>query len=165
MFNECIGIIWSPLFGLFSFFNAFLISLIKLILQLKFSTDKKQAKDMGGRARTIESRSVSLWEMLRVEMWFWEKPREWMMSPKERLISENQFLKHISHLPQKLSSKKTNTLRPESEVKVWRERELVLWFINENYSHQFMETRRRQRDREWEAWRQNLWHHFCWSYC
>ena len=165
MFNECIDIIWSPLFGLFSFFNAFLISLIKLILQLKFSTDKKQAKDMGGRARTIESRSVSLWEMLRVEMWFWEKPREWMMSPKERLISENQFLKHISHLPQKLSSKKTNTLRPESEVKVWRERELVLWFINENYSHQFMETRRRQRDREWEAWRQNLWHHFCWSYC
>ena len=60
MFNECIDIIWSPLFGLFSFFNAFLISLIKLILQLKFSTDKKQAKDMGGRARTIESRSVSL---------------------------------------------------------------------------------------------------------
>jgi len=48
------------------------------------------------------------------------------MSPKERLISENQFLKHISHPSQKLSSKETNTLRPESEVKVWRERELVL---------------------------------------
>lgn len=50
-----------------------------------------------------------------------------MTSPKERIISENQFLKHISHLVlQRFPNKKTNTLRPESEVKGWREKELVL---------------------------------------
>ena len=165
MLNECIDIIWSSLFGLFSFFYAFLISLIKLIFQLKFSIDKKQAKDMGGvGARTIESCSVSLWEMLRVEMWFWEKPREWMMSPKERLISENQFLKHISHPSQKLSSKETNTLRPESEVKVWRERELVLWWLMKIIAIKLMEMRWRKRENERPEDR-IFGTTFHWSYC
>ena len=44
MFNDYIIIFWSPLF---SFVSVFLISLIKLILWLKFSTDKRQTEDMG----------------------------------------------------------------------------------------------------------------------
>ena len=38
----------SSLLSLFSFLPAFLSSLIKLILRLKFSTDKRQAEDMMG---------------------------------------------------------------------------------------------------------------------
>ena len=44
MLNDYIIIIWSPSF---SFVSVFLISLIKLILWLKFSTDKRQAEDKG----------------------------------------------------------------------------------------------------------------------
>ena len=45
MLNAYIIIIWSPL--MFSFVSAFLISLIKFILWLKYSTDKRQAEGMG----------------------------------------------------------------------------------------------------------------------
>ena len=49
-------LLFGPLF-LFSFVSAFLISLIKLIIWPKFSTDKRQSEDMWGR--TIGSCSVS----------------------------------------------------------------------------------------------------------
>ena len=50
------------LLWLFSFVSTFLTSLTKLILWLKFSTDKRQAENIvaGGGARTVGSCSVSL---------------------------------------------------------------------------------------------------------
>ena len=54
------GLLW-----LFSFVSAFLTSLMKLILGLKFSIDKRQAEDVvGGGARTIVSRSVAIGQVL-----------------------------------------------------------------------------------------------------
>ena len=56
------GLLW-----LFSFASAFLTSLIKYILWLKFSTGKRQVEAMvrrgreGRRARTIWSCSISVW--------------------------------------------------------------------------------------------------------
>ena len=47
MLNDYIIIIWSIL-AVFSFVSVFLTFLIKLILWLKFSTDKRQAEDMVG---------------------------------------------------------------------------------------------------------------------
>ena len=51
---------WLSLLWLFSFVSTFLTSLIKLILWLKLSTDKRQAEDVVGGARTIGSCSGSL---------------------------------------------------------------------------------------------------------
>ena len=53
MLDDYIIIIWA---SLISFVSAFLISLIKLILRLKFSASKRQVEGVGqGRARTIGS--------------------------------------------------------------------------------------------------------------
>lgn len=57
MLNECVDIIGLLYLDYFPFL-CILISLIKLIFQLKFSTDKKQAKDMGGVGARIASCSV-----------------------------------------------------------------------------------------------------------
>ena len=54
------GLLW-----LFSFVSAFLTSLMKLILGLKFSIDKRQAEDVvGGGARTIVSCSFAIGQVL-----------------------------------------------------------------------------------------------------
>ena len=58
MLRTTIIIIWSPL-TVFLCFCIFLISLIKLILWLKFSTDKRQAEDME-RGRRGQARSFSV---------------------------------------------------------------------------------------------------------
>ena len=49
MLNDYIIIIWSPL-TVFLFLH-FLIYLIKLILWLKFFTDRRQAEDMEGQGQ------------------------------------------------------------------------------------------------------------------
>ena len=48
MLNACIIIIIESPFTVFLFFSAFFYSLIKVILQLKFSTGERQVEDMMG---------------------------------------------------------------------------------------------------------------------
>ena len=66
-------------FDCFSLFLHFLAALIKLILRLKFSTDKRQAGDMcvggWGWARTVGSCSIScgLEPFFFINLFFWPK--------------------------------------------------------------------------------------------
>ena len=52
MLNDYINIIWS-FFDCFPLFLHVLISLLKLILWVKISTDKRQAEDIGGKDHTV----------------------------------------------------------------------------------------------------------------
>ena len=73
---------------LFSFVSAFLMSLIKLVLWLKFSRGKRHGGGWG-RARIIESCSVSCPVNLICPVFRWkDRASQWLHSLHEDLISD-----------------------------------------------------------------------------